>query len=528
MWCNLRKRQSNNKYKKSNSKIKNVMKTDVHFDAKNCNDKAAKFSQEQIKLFERYIKKCNLSLSLGELISLYCKYINDPKNGLDSKRFCDLKKLDYNNGYRKFSNIMEKVIKSSALVDARIYNYEKAKRKQEPNKQSEGAPKKIKFPVTKEQIMLEYLDYLKNPTKDTDIFKVLSKFWTPSYNEHMLSYYNHALDNPSFSLFSLSAFTKDEFYENPGKEKFFNKFLIAAWLNDKKNQQKMLEICEKKLKRCLPEALEHYGVPDDYLFHEIPKDKFSKNLERYVFIHSDDFLDEMISAPKLPLTDWETIDRTAFQTIQVKKVAFRVGDEHMLGEFTRTFNYCNNEIIQNAGSGIKFCVYARGLEKGKFVVSRWDYEPLGVHYNKLNNYGNIDLNGYYCEKTQHSHAHIYTLKQRLLLGQNQSADVCPTPINCNSQKDEQVYGSFENMVKEFEWQHYSMEGKAPKFSHNFYLKNYISDMCPIEIRNGKYIYEDDLNENSRWNFKPKDDSQNIFLGKKCVSDCGKVERQLGE
>lgn len=504
------------------------MKNDDTVDAEICKDKTANFNQEQIKLFEKYIKKSNLSLSLGELTSVYLDYISNPENGAYAERRCSLRKLNCNNGYIKFNNIMDKIIRSSALETATIYNFEKAKNNQEQNKQNGNAPKKIKFPVSQKQIMLAYLDYLKNPTRDTEVFKVLSKFWTPSYNEYISSYYSHGLDNPSFSLFSLSAFTKDEFYENPGKDKYFNKFLIAAWLNDEKNQRKMLEICEKKLKRCVPEALEHYGVPDDYLFHEIPKDEFSKNLERFVFIHNDEFLDEIISAPKLPLTNWETINRNGYHTIQVKKVAFRVGEEHMIGEFTKIFNFNNDNIIQNAGSGIKFCVYARGLEKGKFVVSRWDYEPLGVHFNKLNNFGNIDLNGYYCEKTQHSHAHIYNLKQRLLLTQNQSADVSPTAINCNAERNERVYGSFENMIDDFEWQHYSMNEKAPKFSHNFYLKDYIRDNCPIGVRNGKYIYEEDLSEDGRWNFKPKYDPQKYFVDKECVSNYGLVERELGE
>ncbi|NCB48039.1 MAG: hypothetical protein EOM55_00185 [Clostridia bacterium] len=524
----MRKRQCHNNYKKSNKKINYIIKNNALFDVTSVNKKNEKIGQEQIKLFQKYLKKANLDLSIDEIISIYLEYINNPKTSQEEVKYFNLSKFNCNSSYKKFSNIMDKVLQRTSLVDVKNYNYAKTKSSQEENKLNNKSPNKINFSVSQEDVMRAYLEYLKNPAKDTDVFKVLKKFWTPRYIEKMLFFYDHALDNPSFALFSLSPYTKDEFFEDPGKDQYFNNFLRAVWLNNEKNQKLMLDICNKKLKRTFPEVLEHYGIPDDYLFREIPNDKFTKKPECFVFTHSDEFLEDMISAPKIPLTEWETVRRDSFHTIQVKKVAFQVGEECMIGEFTRTYNYCGDDVVQNAGSSIKFCVYARGLERGKFVVSRWDYEPLGIHFNKLNNYGNIDLNGYLCEKTQHSHIHLYNLKQRLLLTQNQSADICPTPINCNSESIEKTYETFENMLKDFEWQHYFIDEKAPKISHNFYLKEYILDNCPLAIVNGKYIFEDDLSEKSGWNYTQKVDSQKYYLGKECENNCGKFERQMGE
>lgn len=446
----------------------------------------------------------------------------------ERKKWCDLRKIQHNkNTKSKTSNTKRK----KELWYERTHNNANEVFDQARNIFEDKNTKKTQPFISKEEIMLAYLDHLKNPELDTEVFKQLKKFWTQTYNEKMVAFYNNALDNPAFSVVSMGLFNKDEFYINPGRDDFFDSFLRASWLNDKKNQKILYEICKKKLKKAFPEALENYGMPDDFLFRDIPQDKFSKNLERFVFIHSDEFLDEIISAPKLPLTNWKTIKTDIYHTIQVKKVAFRVGDECMLGEFTRNINYSNDDIIKNSGSGIKFCVYVKGLEKGKFVVSRWDYEPQGIHFNKLNNYGNIDLNGYYCEKTQHSHSHFYNLKQRLLLTQNQSADIMPTPINCNSEKVERTYGSFENMVADFEWQHYCLDEKAPVFSHNFYLKDYVLDMCPIAVKNKKNIYNDEngLKLINHWDFKPKETSQKSFAGGGFVQEEGELyERQMGE
>lgn len=448
---------------------------------------------------------------------------------LKRKKWCDVKYYN-RNSYKRLGHNKSNNIKNASRFNAG--NYEKNEDcYKEHNDFLNEIDNELSLLSLRKEILSAYLLSLEHPSNKPAFLNLLKKFWTPSFVHEVVSCYKNSLRFPSSKPFTLNFFKRNDFCKNLESNDCFYQFLKTMWLCDEKNQKKLFVMCEEELERCFPEALEHYGIPDDFRYSDITQKSSSKNLENFVFTHGDDYLTKIITAPKIPLTDWITTHRKSRHIVQVKKVAFRVGKECMIGEFTKHINNSNNYVAQNSGSGIKFCVYARGLEKGNFVVTRWDYEPLSIHFNKFNERGDFDINGHYCEKTRHSHIHYYDLKQRLFLTQNQSADVSPTPINSNTAKDERTYKSFEDMVADFEWQNYCVDEKAPSFLQDIYLKEYIENMCPIKIENDKLIYDkvERRLPSNNCAFMPNKLMTNSYNIKEQNKDNFKTaERQMGE
>ena len=77
---------------------------------------------------------------------------------------------------------------------------------------------------------------------------------------------------------------------------------------------------------------------------------------------------------------------------------------------------------------------------------------MSEHLNKFDRGGYFQTDGVKVPKTTHSHEHRYTLHNRLVLTQNQSPDICPTPINAHTPASEREiqYGGFGAMVTDFE------------------------------------------------------------------------------
>ncbi len=314
------------------------------------------------------------------------------------------------------------------------------------------------------------------------------KFWTETFVEEMKRCYRRTLLSQSGKPVALSFFNTNEPNSRQDRRDLIDQLVKAKWLSDGRNRKVLQDLCIEVLAQFFPEAIRNYGVSDDYFFNDIPRERFSRKPETFVFAHTDSFLKKMIEAPKIPLTDWLTIESRLDYCIQVRKVALRVGKECMVGEFTKYTNYIGGDTLANEGSGLKFCVYARGVERGKFLVSRWDYEPFGIHFNKFGDKGNFDINGFYCQKTRHSHMHNYNLKQRLFFTQNQSSDVCPTPINQNEERKERVYNNFEDMVDNFEDYYNYLGGRTPRVSRYENVKEYIEENCPIAVIGNRFIY----------------------------------------
>lgn len=192
-----------------------------------------------------------------------------------------------------------------------------------------------------------------------------------------------------------------------------------------------------------------YGVREEFL-EDLPNEMPSRKPENYVFLHSDEMLFAFINAPKVPLENWQKRIQGENSTIYTRKLIMNIDGSIILCEETKERTNQVSDKVSGANSGVKLCGYFRGLEEGKFMIERWDFEPGNLHRNKLDENGVVSGTGVKVEKTKYSHAHIYNLRQRLIFTQNCSADIEPTPINKNNNKEEYRYFSFEDMVRDFE------------------------------------------------------------------------------
>lgn len=445
-----------------------------------------------------------------------------------NKKWCDVNKnikKSYSENCKSFERRKEN--NYAQELENKCFEFERSQNKK--NKHAKRKAENKYSQSLKKRTILAYKEYIKNPSTKASFVKLLRKFWTPSFVENIISLYKESLDDPQKKPFNIPFQNKFDFASDLENKDYFDNLLTIMWLSDQENINLLRDICKEKLNRQFPEGCKNYGLPDDYLFSDLPNPN-NIDEEQFVFVHSDRYLRDIVSAPKIPITDWITTYFNAYHTVQIKRVAFWVGNECMLGELRRNINYSNNDIAKNSGSGIKFCVYSKGLEKGKFTVTRWDYEPVGVHFNKFNSRGDFDVNGYYCKKTRHSHVHYYDLKQRLIFTQNQSSDISPTPINCNEDKFERKYKSFEDMIDDFEWQLCCLDEKAPKLYDDDYLKDYALQHCPIEIINGKYVYiENNNRENNRTSQQNFENSEREKICEHYqMKKCEEKGMQLGE
>jgi hypothetical protein len=315
--------------------------------------------------------------------------------------------------------------------------------------------------------------------------------WTPSFVEDILRDYRYSICKKIEKPVKLSFFYKNEPQTRSDYKKFCNQMTRALWLSDPNNEDILKTLCKRELQRSFPKSLKTYSIDDDYLFSDVPQDEFSKAPETFVFVHSDDYLQRIISAPKIPLTGWKTVLDRKCSFIQTKMVAFKVGRSCMIGEISKYTNKSCNYIKKNSNSSLRFCAYACGEPQGKFMVERWDYEPVYIHFNKFDDKGRLDIDGYYCQKTRHSHSHYSSLRQRLFFTQNLSADVVPTAINRGTNPEEICYETFEDMSEDFERYANCIDAPIPDYEDNFYLKDYIEKNCPIAIRNGILLFHDD-------------------------------------
>ncbi len=227
----------------------------------------------------------------------------------------------------------------------------------------------------------------------------------------------------------------------------------ARYLADPANQPKLVQIATNIAEKYFgTDVCHNYGVPHSYKLKDLPKDKPSKRSETFLFPYDDEYRDAMLNAVKVPLGDWELRSSTSESTIKTRKYIFNVGGDILIGELTVEKAKNHDNIKVGAGSDIKFCVYYKGREDGKFILDRWDFEPTGAHYNKKNPDGSISLDGYLCPHTKYGHRHLGTLANRLFATHCQSVDICPTPINQGKglYEEEARYETVEDMLADFE------------------------------------------------------------------------------
>ena len=272
-----------------------------------------------------------------------------------------------------------------------------------------------------------------------------------SLEQQYLEDYARAVTSRAKRPFTLKYFGRG--YDESRLKEYEYEIKKTRFLSNPKNRQKLIDICNQHLRNVFgPDGPDNYSIPGKYRLSDVPTDKPGREPEEYVFTHDDTIWNAFMKAKKIPIGDWEQRQNTSTSKIKTKKFLLNVDTQILVGELTIETTKAYDSIEKGAKSGIKFCIYYRGKEDGKFIVDRWDYEPLSQHLNKFDHEGYFQVDGVHAPHTGHSHEHRYTLHNRLVLTQNQSPDICPTPINAGVAKGEpeKKYGSFGAMVTAFE------------------------------------------------------------------------------
>ena len=272
-----------------------------------------------------------------------------------------------------------------------------------------------------------------------------------SLEQQYLEDYARAITSRAKRPFTLKYFGKG--YDEARLKEHEYEIKKTRYLSNPKNRQKLIDICNQHLCNVFgPDGPTNYSIPGKYRLADVPNDHPGREPEEYVFTHDDVMWNAFMKAKKIPIGEWEQRENTKTSKIKTKKFLLNVDSQILVGELTIETTKAYDSIEKGAKSGIKFCIYYRGKEDGKFIVDRWDYEPLSQHLNKFDHEGYFQVDGVNAPHTGHSHEHRYTLHNRLVLTQNQSPDICPTPINAGNPKSEpeKRYGNFGAMVTDFE------------------------------------------------------------------------------
>ena len=168
------------------------------------------------------------------------------------------------------------------------------------------------------------------------------------------------------------------------------------WLTDKKNEKTLINKNKKFLESKFgQDALTNYAVPNRMKFDDAPKPIPSRTFEKYVFMHDDNFFDAMVNAPKLPIEGWNKIESKGGNNKYARRVVMNIDGQVLLGEIIK-FETKQPSIVcpdERSGSSTSFNVYYRGKQDGKFNIERWDYLPLAIHKNKLDEKGDFSIFG---------------------------------------------------------------------------------------------------------------------------------------
>lgn len=226
----------------------------------------------------------------------------------------------------------------------------------------------------------------------------------------------------------------------------------ARFLSDKSNHDTLIDINQIWLNMNFGNSYS-YGIPHSFKISDIPNIEPTHSDENFVFIHGDNYFDALLDAPKYFIENWQKRVDTCQVSIKTRKCLLKIDGEILLGEFCKETQKSFDSVAPGSKSGIKFSIYYQGREDAKFTVDRWDYLPLSEHRNKFTENGDFCPFGVIVPKTQLSHRHPYRLLSRLVLTQNQSADIEPTIINSLGFEEEIPYNNFQDMcsVAEMFW-----------------------------------------------------------------------------
>lgn len=346
-----------------------------------------------------------------------------------------------------------------------------------------------------------------------------------SFISKVLTLYRSGISTNRHRIIKLNFFGMES-----DKQRVFNdySFDIAAmnWLCDPDNEYYLIsenvDFLEKKFGK---DALFNYAVPSKMRFNDMPASVPSRSFEKYIFMHDDEFLDAMINCPKLPIEAWHIIDRKGRNSKFARKVLMNIDGQIILGEMVKYKTKQSSQVCvdENSGSSTALNVYYRGLADGKFNVERWDYMPLSLHKNKLDEKGRFSIFGNVPKNTTYSHRHIFDFRQRLIFGKNNSADIRPLPINENVLEEEKKYDSFDDFCQAFEQRIHFIDAKISQFELEHYGLKFVGEKyCPLydskekkvvrvteNFKDVAFILQDDNNENLEKNKTIKEEEKEL-------------------
>ena len=308
--------------------------------------------------------------------------------------------------------------------------------------------------------------------------------------EKVLDAYELGITTSKNRIISLKFFGENRESANIPKD-YAWEISALKWLTDKKNEKTLINKNKKFLESKFgQDALTNYAVPNRMKFDDAPKPIPSRTFEKYVFMHDDNFFDAMVNAPKLPIEGWNKIESKGGNNKYARRVVMNIDGQVLLGEIIK-FETKQPSIVcpdERSGSSTSFNVYYRGKQEGKFNIERWDYLPLAIHKNKLDEKGDFSIFGNVPKNTIYGHRHMFTFRQRLIFGKNNSADVRPLPISENLNEEEKVYGSFDKFFEAFENRVNFVESKINHYEleHNG-LKSFAEKYCPVYSSEEKRI-----------------------------------------
>lgn len=308
--------------------------------------------------------------------------------------------------------------------------------------------------------------------------------------EKVLDAYELGITTSKNRIISLKFFEENRESANIPKN-YAWEISALKWLTDKKNEKTLINKNKKFLESKFgQDALTNYSVPHKMRINDAPKPIPSRTFEKYVFMHDDNFFDAMVNAPKLPIEGWNKIESKGGNNKYARRVVMNIDGQVLLGEIIK-FETKQPSIVcpdERSGSSTSFNVYYRGKQDGKFNIERWDYLPLAIHKNKLDEKGDFSIFGNVPKNTIYGHRHMFTFRQRLIFGKNNSADVRPLPISENLNEEEKVYGSFDKFFEAFENRINFVESKINHYElEHEGLQYFAEKYCPVYSSEEKRI-----------------------------------------
>lgn len=241
-------------------------------------------------------------------------------------------------------------------------------------------------------------------------------------------------------------------FHSGGVEK--NNFDTISWQNRalvtlsfQKNFNRICKFATKRIQEKFGEnALTEYGIGGNLRMNSLPEVDTQPQSERYLFMHSNEYLRAIIQAPKVAVEKWKVTEGENNTKTLTQRCIMNIDGQILLG--ATIVSLFPKDADKN--NGIRFDVFYRGLEEGQFRVESWDFMPPGQHLNTFIGGKNVAfLNGIEPENTRFSHVHRRTLRQRVIFGSRRTCDVIATPINRDPYKFERKYNSFNDMCNNF-------------------------------------------------------------------------------